>query len=776
MSYTYDKQTNSLVIDGWENGIASSPYKGIANIRNLNTSYYPGVAYTNYRRQACTLSGSGFFYAGTHSVDEGNNNNWIFTAQPASPIMTNPIQSCQSPTGLIYIQDDSGQIWKQSVVNSTTFGIIEGNTGRIGDGNAGIAYWNNYLVVFGDGLIEFCGDGTGDSGIIAANWNYGGTGVGKTSSTFTTNYLGTPATFQTPFPWYINSLLAFGVGSPITFTSTGTLPAPLAVGTTYYIERIPSQTIFYVSTVPSDPTLLVAYTAGTTAMSLNGVWSGVTGSYTITFSNGDIKTTTLTNGSAVFTVSAISSSVTTTVYVALNLTNDGTGTHTMTLVYKPVPLGNCTNVTVNSIGSAPYTTFYLVSYTDPLGNSMGSLWLGATGIYDIIMSDGQVIPAQFTNGSLAINLLSPTVYIASGSNWQIRLLSSTVTNFKPYVSKVDGSLYFCNGQFAGRLASSASPNITFNPLIPVSYTVSSGVFSIPEQFTDQVTNMVDLKSNLVVSGEKDVYTWDYVSPQTSSPSPVGEPIYQTINLLNNIYILAGQKGNIYISNGYSSQLLNKIPDYLAGVIDPVWSWGGIMVHRSKLFFQAMAKNTSSTNIFAGIFSLIVSPSQIGESSQGLVVEAQNSYGLTPASGALSNGVLVDNTPSASGNDSYYSAWSNGASLGGIDYNDTSLWQNWEPMTETDIIPIGTILDKQTMGNIEFKLDRPMASGDQIRMYWRPSLSDSYILMGTTTTTQLSDYYPSNISQSQWAQFKVEFKCASSGSSFIPLRQIRIHYN
>ena len=215
---------------------------------------------------------------------------------------------------------------------------------------------------------------------------------------------------------------------------------------------------------------------------------------------------------------------------------------------------------------------------------------------------------------------------------------------------------------------------------------------------------------------------------------------------------------------------------MAGIIDPVWTWGGIMSHRSRLFFQALAQTTTGTNILAGIFSLTVSPSMIGETASGLVMENQNSYGLTPASGASGVGLLIDNSPSASGNDSYYSTWSNGSNIGGIDYNDTSLWQNYEPTIETDIIPIGTILDKKTFGNIEFKLDRPLATGDFIKLYGRTSLSDSYTLIGTTSTAQLSEYFSANIFQGQWVQFKVTMKCASSGSSFIPLREIRLTYN
>ena len=99
-----------------------------------------------------------------------------------------------------------------------------------------------------------------------------------------------------------------------------------------------------------------------------------------------------------------------------------------------------------------------------------------------------------------------------------------------------------------------------------------------------------------------------------------------------------------------------------------------MTHRGRVYFQVLAQNTSGTNILAGVFSIVVSPSLYGQETAGaLVMESQNSYGLIPSAGALSNGLLMDNEPSSNGQDSYYSAWSNGALTGGIDYNDTTLW-------------------------------------------------------------------------------------------------------
>lgn len=780
MAYRIDKNTNELVMDGWEKGISASPYdqNGVANIRNMNTSYYPGVAYVNYRRQSATLGAT--WYAGTHSTDVSNNVGWEFTSVISNP-MDNPVQHCVSPAGLIYILDASGQIWKQSSVNSSTFNVLEPGTGRLFDGATGIAYWNDYLVVFGDQVIEFCGDGSGDAGIIETNWNVQGTFAsltttwvaqtfqctgaiagGATSATLSYNWpyaTNTNATLifsngdtrtgntvtngSTALSWTgglsgggASSLVfisspglalpankAITAGNQIVFSTTGTLPSPLVAGTTYYATGAPA------------------------------------------LSN---------EGNYCFSVSATPGGT------AIILNSQGTGVHTLTLqAISLLPLGNVNTFTFSAAVQGGATSAAIGSYVDPRGVTQTPYWYFPTGVYNMIDGNGNNILATLTFSSGTVLFSSPIVAaIPAGTNITVQIMDPSVTLCRAYTSKVDGNLYFINGQSMGSLII-AETNTLFTPGNPLSYAVEYSTFALStgsNRGADSITDMTDLQSSMIVSGQEDVYVWDYVSAFTNSPVPIGETIHRIWNLLNNIYILAGQKGSIYTSNGAYAQFLYKIPDYISGVIDPIWTFGGVMTHRARLFFQALAKDTSGNNLLAGIFSLIVSPSLLGETATGVVMDSQNSAGLIPAAGATGAGVLISAEPSSSGQNSYYSSYSTGASSGLIDYNDTSLWQNGEPMIETDIVPVGTILEKKTLGNFQFKLDRPMATGDSISLYWRSSLTDSYTLMGTTTTAVLADYMPSNVNQAQWAQFKATFTCASSGSSRIPIREVRVQLN
>ncbi len=525
-------------------------------------------------------------------------------------------------------------------------------------------------------------------------------------------FISSPALFTTT---NIISTKPISAGNGITFSSSGgSVPAPLVSGTVYYVTATP----------------------------------------------------VTTSGGYLFSVSATPGGTA----IIINDQGSGTLTFTITSLLEP-PVGNISNLTFTATLLPGDATATISNYTTPDGLVANGTWVLASGIYNIVDSNSDNILATFTNGSNQVTFINPIVRVATGT-FQVWILTPTATTYRAYVSKVDGNLYFANGRWVGRISVSPNPNSLFYPSVPSSYSVNYSATGTL-QIQDTVVDMIDLRGTLVIAGNFDVYPWDYVSAQPSASSPIGEQIYRLTNLLNNVYVLAGTKGNMYTTNGFTAQLLYKLPDFIAGVIDPIWLFGDLMVHRSKLFFQAIAQTPAGVNILAGIFSVIVSPSVIGETASGLVMEAQNSYGLTPATGAKQNGVLIDNEAWGIGYDSYYSAWSNGAAIGGIDYNDSSGWQNFEPTIETDIIPIGDILNKATLGQIQFKLDRPMVTGDAIRMYQRASLSDSYTLIDTITVPQLSDYKNSNVTQQQWIQFKIQMKCASSGSSFIPIREIRV---
>jgi hypothetical protein len=593
MSFIFEKGTNDLVISGFEQGIADSPFLGIANIQNLNVSWVQGIAYVNYKRQAC------YFIGGT---------------------LQRPISACVASDGTIFISDFDGtttsQIWKQNAVNGSTFTLLNGANYSTRIYN--IQYWNNYLIVFRNNVIEICGDGGSSGGVNSGNWDI-------SLYTATKGY----------FPFKITS----------TVTTT---------------------------TSPSAGATSVTISSYSDGVSTCSVWNGPTGTYFADF----------------------------------------TGTYgTQTVIASMVTGSN------------------LVQFTPALNTNSG----GAYFTYRAYEST-EVAPIYNKNSLVSIN---------------------------------DGNLYFCNGNYVGTFY--AYP---FTNVIKADFTTfqfNAGVLGLPK--VDGAICLAEARNLLLVAGYHKIYPWDRVSPQWQNPIPLHENISSMINILNNVYILAGNKGNIYISNGYNAELFKKIPDHLSGLIDPQWTFGGRMENRNNLYFQATATNSySGSNIFVGIFKLNISAGALqfnSDTTGALTIDSQYSGGLNPAGLRTDTaGLLINNNNiQQTAYDNYYSAYS--ATTNSIDYNSVSLW---------DIVPIGTSVQPKTFASAEFKFDQPMTSGDSITMYARQSLSDTYTLLGTTTTTVLSDFYDGvSFEAWQWIQFKVVLKTNGSpnSSSRCQLREIRI---
>lgn len=674
MSYRVEKETGDIIIDGFEKGIADSPHEGIANMRNMNIKYYPGVAYANYKRQACTISLGTFTFTGTLSggATSGTlSTNWLqptgsyqvvfsdnevrtvtltlnattatwtgglsggvtatFTVNliSSSPLqMANPTYSCTGDTGIIYVIDAAGLVWKQNSALATTFTLLTGSP-TSGAGGQGIAFWQKYLIVFRSLAIDICGDGTGDGGVLAANWN---TGAG------------------TAGVWPI-------IGATITLTGS-----PLA------------------------------------------------GATTATFS----------------------------------------------------------------------------TYPDAHGDNRG-FWNGPTGVYKATMGNSQVVNMTLTQGATAVSW-TPAL-ISDSSSTFVTVAAEIATQHQAYVSRINGNLYFCNGNNVGSLTPTSGTPVVKGTM--TTFTFDYSALAIPS--ADTATWMTDLANNIIVAGIQSLYPWN---PSTDTTYQVPVPMYENINkifnILNNVYIFAGVKGSIYLYNGYSVSPFKKIPDNIATTAgassltpvtqtDPQWLWGGVMQHRQRLYFQALGETSGSTALMAGTFSLgLVGGNGVTiETAGNITVENQNSYGLTPAAAFGATGVLVDAPNNAY--DLYFSG-TYSSTIGGIDYNDTTLPSNSEIVIESDLIPVGTAVEPRTFQQAEFKLDRPLASGDSISLYARKSLSDTYVLIATTTATAdtstqiLSNLLnPFTIQKQQWIQVMIVMSCNSSAStsSFNRLREIRL---
>ena len=262
------------------------------------------------------------------------------------------------------------------------------------------------------------------------------------------------------------------------------------------------------------------------------------------------------------------------------------------------------------------------SYIDAQGSSR-AFWNGPSGSYlaQLGGGSGQLVTAQLVQGNAAITFTPQSVASAAASI-VISVVTGATTgpNHPTWVSLNDGALYFGNGSNVGKLEASTNTQF-FSKTNFESFTFSSAILALPA--TETVIALSELRNTLIIGTYQKMYPWDRFSANWQNPIPMQENIAPNgiINILNNLYVLAGNKGNIYISNGYNAQRFKKLPDYIAGTIDPSWQWAGLMSHRQKLFVKANAVNSqNSLPLISGIFSLDLD-------NGALNMESQNSFGV-----------------------------------------------------------------------------------------------------------------------------------------------------
>ena len=136
MAYHVDSYDNSIVIDGFEKGIADSPFDGISDMRNVNIISVPGEASVNFTMASVTLPSGGS--GNVTSINETNNTVTVTGSAAASIVSGMSIRfGGLDANGLV----SGTQYWVSTVTGTLTFTVS-----------------SNPLL---SGVIDITGTGTG---------------------------------------------------------------------------------------------------------------------------------------------------------------------------------------------------------------------------------------------------------------------------------------------------------------------------------------------------------------------------------------------------------------------------------------------------------------------------------------------------------------------------------------------------------------------------------------------------------------------------------------
>jgi hypothetical protein len=296
--------------------------------------------------------------------------------------------------------------------------------------------------------------------------------------------------------------------------------------------------------------------------------------------------------------------------------------------------------------------------------------------------------------------------------------------------------------------------------------------------------MVEIGNTVLIGGKTNiVYPWNQIDATPSDFIALPESDVKVMVNVNNIaYVFAGNKGNIYICNGSQASLALKVPDYCAGVpgtpltyIEPQFTWGDADYLRGRVYFSILDQTATKAGNCGGIWSFVpaqnIDPSQ--EIGNALRLENQQSYGDYDGYATI----ILPNQEQTVTSPQYWTGWQDGITNPAYGIDGTGTTPVTQYIVETDLLPSGTLLEKTTFNQVEYKLTSPLLSGDSIQLYYRLNSTAVWTSCGTVkeeTANKISGYFTANFERTQLTQLRaVVTTGGTTASSFVRLMQLRL---
>lgn len=759
MSYRYEKDTDDIVISGFEQGIASSPHKGIASIRNANISTESGEIMCNFQRFQQSANNS------TVTLSASDGTHLKVAATTLVPYINQTLKlSSSSISGL-----NSGIYWVENI------SLVGGF----------------YFITLSSAYDEVHHSNTIDTG-------FGSTG------TVTAQLLGLTST---PVASYLEQYFDGSVIQTRYYVAETS-------GDVWVLDTAYSNSRWYLIDTNTTPNTLIGLTGmavinGCLFVFQSQISSIVGVYYKITCILGLNPNNPVANTSG-WGVSSMSGFLNTSVGAQANPHFALVG-HEASMSYTDGPY-IATLIPLSTSSSLGANTPQSKNMVGGLNANVFSYGVCTQSTYTItstvIFSGGFPVAFQtitfVTDNTIPSGLARDVVYyVCSGSETNAVAPNPQSGEFSIKTTPT--------GTSALNTGTGAAGNLYFNSFNPACGTINGIVYSGNNSPTNSggstflgvpaacslpqfevTTALAELNTNLIIGCTgNSLYVWDQgiggtndISPQSYIPMAESNCTFLlTVN--NNVYDFRGQKGNVYVTSGSAASVVLSVSDYLAGTpgnptsyIEPYFTWGLAFFQRGRIFFSISDNNGNAGGIYSFVPSFFNSVS--GEDAGiSLRLENYNSYSTYAG---LANVLFPNQNQSAIGVQ-YFSAWSSGTGTFGIDTSGTTPYTNGDTIIETDIIPLGTILGSQTKNpsNIEFKLAAPLASGESVAIKYRLNLTDTWSPAGTliygngnVAAGSISGYYsPLSFNNSQWLQLQIILTSTTSTPSFTRLTELRI---
>jgi hypothetical protein len=414
----------------------------------------------------------------------------------------------------------------------------------------------------------------------------------------------------------------------------------------------------------------------------------------------------------------------------------------------------------------------------------GATWHAFTGTYTGVGAGLEIWKNYaFLAGTTTLYVRGPL----SGTpiTYSFKTIDSDALFHPMMTSKNDGMLYGGAGRYFFSLEEVSGQ--TFDPNNSATYTWTQQALDLPANYRvkclcelgEKLLGGTWMGSNIYDIKVADIFPWDRSSPSFETPISVDRNgIHSMLNINNIVYFLAGIDGEIFSTNGVQSALLGKIPVSITGMEAGYWMEplpGALVNHKGRPFF-GISGGAGVLLPGMGVWSLVSS-----KDGNVLVYENSISTGNDGTSAKLAVGALLPGQINT-----LLIGWQDGSSYG-IDQVSNQLKyatgtyqgvaSSYPAYAESPFYRVGTNLVKKLFQYIEFQLDKPLSTGQGIKLKYRTDLSASFTTIGTydfvTPGAVQSHRVLAGIPACEFLQIRVEMTTGSSSATTPELRAVKV---
>ncbi len=498
---------------------------------------------------------------------------------------------------------------------------------------------------------------------------------------------------------------SFTVGMAVKFTTTGTLPAPLAAGTTYYVSYV------------SGSSIKVA--------------------------------TTLANAIAGTNV---------------DITDTGTGTHSI----SATKLGAIKKIVQNPAATTANYKYYAIDSGGKVWVQYENIWVHLPG-NTAGNGEGLEIwkGYLFSFTSMCLEVYGPLTGVGDSAAWSTAWQTLDGDGqFHPSLVASNDRLYIGAGNYVAELLETSGS--TFAPGTGSTFTYTQKVLTLPSGYRIKTIAELsgdlalgtwrgsDLDSYAMEYKVADIFFWDK-SSTLSFRRPVQlreHGVNQMITVGNTLYAVAGYDGRIFATDGVNVTQVAQIPHSLTNTQQSTisrWFYPNAIMHHKGKIYLGVGSNATGTIAPLGVYSF-------DPSTKDIVVENILSSGNDGTTGRVMIGALI-----SGGSETYYIGVMSDESKtyqGGINIVQPSNGRYASgAFFETGLIQVGTKLDQKTYTNADIMFGKALSSEQGIKVYYRTSQTGGYTLLGTYNYSTLGAIVTENVplflERAKTVGFKIE---------------------